>query len=313
MEFYLQPEISYLRIAGPHQVDFLQRQTTNDVKSLAPGGAILAALTTPTARILDVFTLFLENIPGAAEPAIGAIGIPGRVATTTAYLKNRIFFMDRVGVENASGEFIQVDLFGKEAELVLTKLGLPYPRPGEILQAEVAGARLEILGHLPGAGLGYRLVFPAQACGSLLEALENAGARRLERDAYDVRRIEAGLPSGEGELTEEYTPLEVGLEGAISDQKGCYTGQEVIARQITYEKVTRLLVGLRLERGVASKSPVFADGKPIGVVTSAADSPTFGPIALAVVRRPSYEPGTKVIVRAEGGETGATVAALPFG
>jgi folate-binding protein YgfZ len=100
-------------------------------------------------------------------------------------------------------------------------------------------------------------------------------------------RVEAGLPAAGAELSEDYTPLEAGLAAAISSTKGCYTGQEVLARQITYDKVTQHLCGLRLTRRAQPGGRVWApDGSPVGRVTSAATSPRFGEIALAVVKRP---------------------------
>ncbi len=313
MFYYLQPEAGYLRITGPHQVDFLQRQTTNDVKSLTSGRAILTVLTTPMARILDVFYLFLDETSEHPEPAIGVLCLPGRAASTFAYLKGRIFFMDRVTVQDASLQFLQVDLFGPRAGAALHKLGLSIPaQPGEILQVAFAEARLIVLGHLPSFGLGYRLLFPPEKVKTLLAALEQAGARRVEQWAFELYRVQAGLPGAAGELTQEYTPLEVNLQAAVSDQKGCYTGQEVIARQITYDKVTRQLVGLRLEAEAQTGAPIFSDGKPAGTVTSVAISPTYGPIALAVIRRPFHQPGVEVQVMQDERAITAIVVALPF-
>jgi tRNA-modifying protein YgfZ len=125
---------------------------------------------------------------------------------------------------------------------------------------------------------------------------------------YEILRLEAGLPAAGHELTEEYTPLETGLEQLVSTSKGCYTGQEVLARQVNYDKVTRHLAGLRLKAEVPAGSSVTSEGKPAGIITSIAISPRLGPIALAVLRRPYHEPGTAVSV----GEIKGTVEALPF-
>ena len=100
------------------------------------------------------------------------------------------------------------------------------------------------------------------------------------------------------------------MEHAVSGNKGCYPGQEVIARQLTYDKVTQRLVGLRLDEPVAPGGRLLAEGKPVGVITSAAVSPRFGAIALGVVKRPHHEVGTPA-----GGrdERYAELAALPQG
>ena len=124
-------------------------------------------------------------------------------------------------------------------------------------------------------------------------------------------RVESGSPGAGHELTEAYTPLEVHLNYAISDKKGCYTGQEVIARQINFDKITRHLVGLTLESTTEEGTSLVSGSTPAGTVTSTVISPRFGPIALAVVKRPFDKPGT--ILTVEGGDQAkARVTALPF-
>ena len=99
------------------------------------------------------------------------------------------------------------------------------------------------------------------------------------------------------ELTGDYTPLEAGLAWAVSDNKGCYTGQEIIARQITYDKVTKTLVGLRSDVPLLVGENVTADGRSVGVVTSSGYSPALGrPLALAVVKRPFNTAETELVV-----------------
>jgi folate-binding protein YgfZ len=95
-------------------------------------------------------------------------------------------------------------------------------------------------------------------------------------------------------LVEAYTPLEVGLDNYISDSKGCYTGQEIIARQVTYGKVTKHLVGLALSDVIEPGGNLEMDGKSIGTLTSIAQSPRFGVIGLGVVRRPHHEVRTEL-------------------
>ena len=147
--------------------------------------------------------------------------------------------------------------------------------------------------------------------------MEALGVSRISRDGYRIIQVEQGLPSAEHELTEDFTPLEIGLLGAISDRKGCYTGQEVIARQLTYDKVTRRLVGLRLEGMLSRGTKLYAEGKPAGEITSIVESPRFGHIALAVVKRPHHDEGSTLEIY-ESGKNGAlihksaAVVSLPF-
>ncbi len=305
--FFVQPDAGYLRIGGDDRAAFLQRQTTNDVNLLGPERAVVTVLTSPTARILDVFLLLQE------PDAIGVVTLPGRGATTGRYLRSRIFFMDRVTVTDASPTVAQVDLDGPGAGAILHAMGMAQaPVPDQVVSTVISGMPVRVIGRQGLTGLGYRLLVPVNALETVAQALEDGGLAPLTAESYETLRIEAGLPGPRSELTEEYTPLEVNLRDAISDRKGCYTGQEVIARQLTYDKVTRRLVGLRLETPVAAGGQILAEDRPVGVVTSAAVSPRLGPIALAVIRRPYDQPGTAVIVAGETSSVRAAVTSLPF-
>ncbi len=119
-----------------------------------------------------------------------------------------------------------------------------------------------------------------------------------------------GRPISGAELTDAFNPLESGMAWVCADDKGCYTGQEIIARQVNYDKVTKSLVGLVSDEPLASGDEVLADGRPMGVVTSVAYSPAQEDfIALAVIKRPANQPGTEVVA----GGVSAIVQSLPFG
>ena len=172
---------------------------------------------------------------------------------------------------------------------------------------------MQVLSASRATSLGIQLLLPTGSTAALLDALVLAGFAALDETQYDLLRIEAGLPASGRELSQEYTPLETGLAGGISESKGCYTGQEIIARQITYDKVTQRLCGVRLEQPAPTGQRLWVDGRPAGTLTSTAISPRFGAIALAVAKRPYDQPGTHVLVgeTAESGQTGL-IAPIPF-
>lgn len=306
--FYVQPGVGTLHIEGPDRVAFLQRQTTNDLSRLAPRRSLVTVLTSPMARILDVLRLLGE------EDRITALTLPGHSADTARFLKSRIFFMDKVSVTDLSAEFAQIDLEGPEVQKFLPKLGFDRsPDLDEFISGNLTDFPLRAIGQPGFAGLGYRLVLPTSSENEVIGALEEQGVAVLTDEIYHILRVEAGLPATQSELTEEYTPLEVGLEGAIAQDKGCYTGQEVIARQVTYDKVTQHLVGLRLSAAVRPGERIWHEGKPVGTVTSVAHSPKFGDIALAMLKRPHHQPGTVIFVgESQTQSTPATVSELPF-
>lgn len=311
--FFIQASAGYLRVSGPDQSAFLQRQTTNDLQLLQPERALLNVLTSPTARIQDVFYL-LQSTDEDGERVIDAITLPGRGAETSGFLKSRIFFMDKVAVRDMSAEIVQIDLIGPEAGGLLQKAGATInPAVNAIINVEILSVSVRVLCPDRAFGLGYRLLVPGQESETVLKALKEAGVTQLSPESYLILRVEAGQPEADYELTADYTPLETGLEAAVAGNKGCYTGQEIIARQITYDKVTQRLCGLYLDEACNAGERVWAEGKAIGKLTSSVHSPQFGTIGLAVLKRPYNTPGTALQV---GGQpdngTPAVVVALPF-
>lgn len=303
--YYVWENPGFLRISGADRQAFLQRQTTNDLRQLEPTSSRVTVLTNSAGRILDVLTLLDEH------DHLLAITLPSHGGITFNYLRSRIFFNDKVNIDDASQAMTLIDLVGPGSAEQLAQLGSkPAPAENEVSSWETTGG--SVIGFTQ-RGLGYRLACPTGQAPALLAALDQSGAARLSYDTFDLLRIEAGLPAGGQELTAEYTPLEAGLDWAISSSKGCYTGQEVIARQITYDKVTRHLAGLHLDQAIQTGESLFSgeEDRQVGTITSAAVSPRLGPVALAILRRPYDQPGSQVLLGRPDGPAAAVVS-LPF-
>ncbi len=301
--YYQLPNPGYLRIGGSDRVDFLQRQTTNDVRQLDSTRALTSVLTSPTARVLDVFTLINEG------EQIGVLTLPGRGDSTAGFLRTRIFFNDDVSLDDRSQDYAQIIVEGPGASDALTSLGVSKSGLGQFTQSDIDDVPITIIGQSGIGDVGYRILVPNAANEKVNSALAQAGAVPINEDTFQGLRVEIGIPGEQGELTEDYTPLELGLlDTAISQNKGCYTGQEVIARQVNFDKITRRLIGLRLDAPVEVGAAIRVDQKPAGQVTSVVNSPRFGEIALAVLKRPNDQAGTKVTI----GEIKAEVVDLPF-
>jgi folate-binding protein YgfZ len=301
--YYRIESSSYLQLSGPDRIDFLQRQSTNDLRKLEPGQVIQTVLTSPTARILDVLYAF------ASGEDLHIIPLPGHAAQTAKFLKSKIFFMDKVEVTDLSEAYTQIDVFGPTAVQTLDEAGFgALPEIGQSTEDEIAGTAVRVLG-LAGltSAVTYRLVIPEAAGEQVIEQLQASGVAPVSRDTFEVLRIEAGLPGPEGELTEDYTPLEANLSAAISDAKGCYTGQEVLARQVNYDKITRALVKLRLVENVETGAKIYAADKNVGTLTSTAQSPGQGAIALGIIKRPYNNTGTEVQIAGANGKIQAFV------
>ena len=145
----------------------------------------------------------------------------------------------------------------------------------------------------------------------LIGALTDAGARVVSAQAIEAARVEAGYPVFGVDMTDDTIPLEAGIEDrAISLTKGCYVGQEVIIRVLHrgHGRVVRKLVGLRIEGPVPQRGArLFAADRDVGFVTSAAESPRLGTIAMGYLHRDFLAAGTKVEAATEGGRVPATV------
>jgi folate-binding protein YgfZ len=308
--FYVIPHAGCLQITGEDLQAFLQRQTTNDAAVLSQERLVHTVLTSPTGRILDVFYLL------GGTQSIDVITLPGRGASTDRYLHSRIFFMDKVSVENVSARFAQIDLLGPQSAALVAGMGGPgLLEPDRLIRLSIFGAELRLWVLQPAFKAGFRMLLPAEALDLLATDLQSRGAARLGEPEYQTLRVEAGFPAADAELSDEYTPYEAGLSRAVSGEKGCYTGQEVLARQATYDKVTQRLRGLKLERPVEPGRRLHSeDGRLAGRLTSFALSPRFGPIGLAIVKRPFEEAGTRLALEMDEGEgqIAGEVVSLPF-
>lgn len=317
--YFLPREQGYFLIQGPDRIDFLQRQTTNDIQLLGPGQSVLTVLTNSSGRILDVFQIF-----EAAEDQIGLLPLPGRSQASQQFLKSRIFFMDKVSLEDRGNEFVNVDLGGPQnlKKLLLEGSSSPDPswvewdrtgalKPYGVLQTKWEGVTIRMLDRSHFAPLPIRMMVPKTDIEKLRRRLEGLAFEQVDFTQVEMMRVQAGLAGHAVELTETYTPLEVGLAGIVSATKGCYTGQEVLARQVTYDKITRQLVNLRLESEVAVGDRVTVNGTTAGSITSTLKDKRPDSIALAVLKRPHYAPGTSVVVETGEGKVAGTVIQTP--
>jgi folate-binding protein YgfZ len=162
--------------------------------------------------------------------------------------------------------------------------------------------------------LGYDLWVPREQADKILRALAASGATAIDRGTWDVLRTEAGIPVYGIDIDETTTMPEIGTHG-ISYEKGCYIGQEVVAKVKYIGHVNRRFAGLILAGNDLPKlkSPIRKGGKEVGYVTTSLLSPGLGkPIALGFVSRTAYGPGTEVEVVSEGKALAATIVDLPF-
>jgi tRNA-modifying protein YgfZ len=293
-----------LRLLDRDRADLLHRLSTNDIKQLHPGEGIRTVLTNHHARIIDLLTVY------ALPEHLLLVTSPAQSSAVHNLFRRNIFFQDRVKVEDVSASIVQFELYGPNAARYLgEQLAVdPADWPMHHIEAVTFGnARGWLARALPLGGQGWRLFVNAEDRDAAEAAL--ADIVRLDDSTYDLLRVEQGYPVYGRELSLEYIPLETRLVDAVSFSKGCYVGQEIIARMESRNRLAKQLMGLRLSAAVDGGGKLRHEGKEVGDLTSVVVSPRFGPIGLAYVRTAVAEPGTVVDIDAD---VTAEVAELPF-
>ena len=296
-------ERGVLEATGPQRQKFLQGMLSNDVAGRQPGQGCAAVLMTTKGHIQALMRVLVTKDAVLLEmPA-------DRLAPVESTL---VHYRVAAPVRFKAKPTAVLGLVGPDGPALLRGLGVDLPElaPEAHVSATIGGHEVLVAraGDLPRAGLVVHAA--PEAAAAVWTALSGAGARPLGRRALDALRIEAGRPWYGPDVSEDNLLHETGLVNEThSFTKGCYIGQEVIARlDARGGNVNKALRGLRLGAPAGAGASVAADGKEIGRVTTPAVSPRNGPIALAYVQRSHFAPGTAVEV--DG--TPAQVVALPF-
>jgi folate-binding protein YgfZ len=256
---------------------------SNHVAALRAGESCPALLLDRKGHVLATLLALARESDILLDTAPGTVPL---VAQTLA----RFVVADDVAIEDLGTRWSAASVEGPDARAALARAGIEAPDPG---RASADTKRPDLLwwgvGELTPAGV--RALGPAGDVAAALRALD---LPRIEADAAEVLRVEAGLPQLGAEIGERTLPPEARLEHAISYTKGCFVGQEIAARLRSRGGVNRLLVQLRPERAVSAGERVRRGETAIGVVTSAVVSPASGPLALAYLRTDSAGSGTRV-------------------
>lgn len=300
------PSRGVITVRGDDRQRWLDGMLTCNVKKLAPGGGAHGLLLTPQGRIVG--EMHVLNRGDAIWLETESAAIAGVIARLEKFV-----IADDVTLRDESASWARIAVEGDGAVDLITGLGAQAPANDHAANdAQIAGAACVLARFGFTHGEALQLFAPPADVAAVVAALIGAGAALASDADFELARIEAGTPWLARELDESVLPAEVRLDGlAVAVDKGCYTGQEVVARMRSRGRLSHLLVGLRLTTRAlpAPRSALTNDRGEVGSVTSAAHSPRFGAIALGFVQAPLAEPGTKLAL-ASGGE--AEVVALPF-
>lgn len=309
-----------LRVSGADRQRFLNGQVTNNVAALKPGEGCYAALVTAKGRMqsdLNIYALadqFLVDF----EP-----GLTAKVAERL----EKFIIADDVQIGDAGPEYGLISLQGPAAGQTLKELALPSELPAKPLAFQSVQDELGpiLVVHSARTGkAGFDLFASHDVLRAWFERLRPAAARAGRAAvcgwaALECARIEAGIPRFGADMDEANLAPEAGIEGrAVSYTKGCYIGQEVIARIRTYGQVARSLKGFILPDTLEAMPPkgerLWLNGKEAGYLTSAVHSPRFQKnIALGYLHRDAAKASGTLTMRIAAQETAVRVVELPFG
>jgi folate-binding protein YgfZ len=291
-------ERAVIAVTGPDAAEYLQGQLTNDVESLEVGEGQYAALLDRKGH--------MQSDMRVLRPAAEEILVETEAIARGAVVKHlTMYSIGRdVAVADVSDERSVLSLIGPRSVEIAASAALPE---NSCETTGVGGVECLAVGTRD----GIDLIAATSDRERLREALLEAGAVEVSPAAVEILRIEAGVPRFGAEMGNETMPAEAGIVAdAVSFTKGCYIGQETVARLHYKGRPNRHLRGLRLSGQAEPGAALRLGEKEVGRLGSAGVSPALGPIGLAILRREA-EPGAELAV----GEDGVTaeVTALPFG
>ena len=287
-----------LLLRGPDVAEFLQGQLTNDIEALEPGSGCYSALLDRKGHMqADMRVLRLSTGDLWIDTEAEAFGAVERHL--------RMYSVGReVEIEDAGDLWVILSVIGPAA-LEVAGTG---PLSHEYAHRLQERAGVEILAVA--TDLGVDLIARADQAGELMSLLASAEAVDVTEPAVEILRVESGRPRFGREMTTATIPQEAGIDArAVSFTKGCYIGQETVARLHYKGKPNRHLRGLRLESSVGDGDEIRLGDRVVGQVGTAVLSPAHGPIALAIVRR---EAGPGARVEIGDAAVGAEVVEPPF-
>jgi len=301
-----------IEVRGADRVDFLHRLTSNELLKAKGNTVVGTVFTNEKGRIIDYATAALRG------EKVLLIVSPGNDANLIRWL-DKYHISEDISFRDVTFETAMISVLGPQAKSTLSSLfriDLPLngvldveTKRGTVMIACAETSRLPIL-HLVGSPSVLSELWNAPAESRL------SGVIPMGFLGYEAYRIARGVAAIGGELAEAFNPFEVGLREAISFTKGCYIGQEVIARLDTYHKVKRKLVGLVFSAPFAKreKPPILRQGsKEIGVVTSWMERPLHNKyIGLGVVSSESVHEGDSLSVDIAGKELRALALSIPI-
>ena len=298
-----------LSITGSDHLNFLQRMTTNDIETLKSGTGIESVFTEAKGRIIDLGVFYHY------EGTTLCILSPDSTQNMCEWL-DKYTFSEEMTLNNIETQSEMIEILGPRAEKVISsvfQIDIEKFIPHQLLQSSQTPPDSWLCVRPFGRHHGVRIIVNREDASHLWQQLETAGAIPAGDTSWDSARIELGIPANPNELNKNNNPWEAGLGSAISLEKGCYVGQEIIARLEAYKKIKKTLWGILFEGKVAPKpgTKIKVNGKLAGTITSSSSSSRTGVIALAYISKEYWQHRRATVVTEPGNLKGKMIP-LPF-
>ncbi len=280
-----------LSLHGKDRLAVIHRTSTNDVEKLAESSGKPTIFTTPIGRVIDRITIY--NLGNTAL----VLTEPGRGQTVSNTIRRNVFFNDDLQVEDIASNTRQFVIAGPKADDIIAQFAPEVAAVSTLTShiISIAGVQATLSRVTAVAERQWSLIVPEASAETVWHTLLQSGEGHSLRPAgsltYNALRVRSGRPAAGRELSDEYIPLEIGLWDEVSFSKGCYTGQEIIARMESRGKLARTIVQLQFESAVDASTPLLLEGREVGTLTSSVTAPDGIHYGIGVIKTAVAKPG----------------------
>lgn len=293
-----------IEVVGKDRLELLHRLSSNSLAGAPEGSVVPTLFLTDKGKMIDRVIVFVR------KESLLLLTSPEKEDAVARWI-NKYTITEDIGLRNVTDETAMLYLLGAQSTSIAHFLFGDIPDSGRWLATDdgkACGFRGPVSNETRES---FVIVAGASVVSSIWSRILDhpEGARAIGSRAFETYRISRGIPMTGGEITDQFTPFDAGVESDVSFTKGCYIGQEVIARLHTYQKVRRGLAGIRTTADIqgAEGGRLFRDGKEIGILTSVAPLRVSGEsLALSVATLADAAPGTTVTIGERGPEATVT-------
>lgn len=278
--FFIQRPLGVIEVTGATRLDLIDRMSTQKVRDLKAGEGAATVLTTDIGRIIDRLLVYCD------KDKVFFLTGENNADTIGRYFSRYIFFNDDFHMNDVTVQTAVFAIYGAKAPEKLQQLDLPVDLPLHHWRTVTPNGVTATFHRTDSvAGAGYLLITAADQAASVHDMLAEMDITSLDENQFEQLRVESGLPLLGHELTADYIPLETQLWDDISFSKGCYIGQEIIARMESRGQLSKKLVKLEASEPVTAGVDITAAGKRVGTITSAAGSLALGYVKTSILEK----------------------------